>query len=354
MMKFKDPHGAHRQAGIPLVGETWSDLQFENDDVAGVIFKDCVLERVRLTATSLWQTMFVNCRLDDCEFVDCRVFRTQWVECSGSGFRIAGGEFSEAVFSGNKLRTLTLEQSGRQIMFAGNEFGRVAFNGDGCAQEALTISGCTFDSVGAENVEWSACSVVEADLSTWSLRGARFRNCSFIRAVGDGLDFSDVRFERCNLYQASFREARIREAPGTIFAECVCEGADFADAELDGALFSKTQAGEARFGGARLNNAMFPDATLAGADFSGAQARMSVWIGADLTGANLARMDAYRSSFRNAVLKDASVENASLVEADLHGVEDPLVGADLRGSRGTVPWRAEREKQIRSGLGSGP
>ena len=349
MVTFKDPYGAHRQAGIPLVGATWSDTEFEQDDVAGVIFTDCVLERVRLTATSLWQTMFVNCRLDDCEFVDCRVFRTQWVECTGSGFRIAGGELSEALFSGNKLRTLTLEQSGRQVVLAENEIGRVAFNADGCAQEALTVSGCSFESVAAENVEWRGCTAVEADLSAWSLSGARFRNCSFIKAAGDGLDFSDVRFERCNLYQASFREARIREAPGSIFAECCCDGADFAGAELDGALFAKTQAAGARFGGARLNNAMFPDATLTGADFSGALARQSVWTGADLTGANLERLDAWRSTFRNAVLDDASVLNASFVEADLHGVEAPLVGADLRDSRGTVPWRAEREAQVRSG-----
>ena len=365
-MAFKDPYGAHRTAGIPLVGATWSDMQFDQDDVAGVIFKDCVFERVRLTATSLWQTMFVNCRLDDCEFVDCRVFRTQWVECSGSGFRISGGEFSEAVFSKNRFETLTLEQSGDRIVFGENEFGRVVFNADGCAQDefgrvvfnadgcaqdGLTISGGSFESVAAENAAWHGGTAIGVDLSTWSLNGAVFERCSFIEAAGDGVDFSSVRFERCNLYRASFREARIRSAQGSIFAECHCEGADFVDADLDGALFAKTHAEEARFCGARLNNAMFPEATLTGADFSGAQATQSVWTGADLTGANLERLDAYRSTFRNAVLEDVSVENARLVEADLHGVEATLVGADLRDSRGTVPWRAEREAQIRSGPG---
>ena len=345
---FKDTYGAHRQAGIPMTGATWSDMQFENDDLAGVIFTDCVFERVRLTATSLWQTIFVNCRLDDCELVDCRVFRTQWVECGGSGLRIAGGELSEVMFSRSRFRALTLEQTGRQVVLAENELGRVAFNAQGCAQEGLTISGCTFESVAAENADWRGSTAVAADLGAWSLGGARFRNCSFIEATGDGVDFSNVRFERCNLYKASFREARIREAPGSIFAECDCDGADFEGAELDGALFAKTQAARARFGGASLGNAMFPEATLTGADFSGASARVSAWPGADLTGANLERVDAYRASFRNAVLKDASVENASFVEADLHGVEEPLAGADLRGSRGTVSWRAEREKEARS------
>ena len=351
-MTFNDPHGAHRQAGIPLVGATWRDEHFEQDDVAGVIFKDCVLERVRLTETSLWQTMFVNCRLDDCEIVNCRVFRTQWVECSGSGLRITGGELSEAMFSGSTFESLVLEQSGVQVVFADSEIGRIAFNGDGCAQKALTMSGGTFGSVAVENASWRACTAVGVDLAAWSSSGAHFQNCSFVKAGGDGVDFSDVRFERCNLYQASFREARIREAPGSILAECHCDGADFSDANLDGALFSKTHAPEARFGGARLNAAMFPGATLTGADFSGALARMSVWHGADLTGANLARMDAYRASFRNAVLEDASVENASFVEADLHGVDNPLAGADLRHSRGTVAWRAEREALARCDPGS--
>ena len=349
-MAFKDPYGAHRTAGIPLVGATWSDMHFEQDDLAGVIFKDCVFERVRLSATSLWQTMFVNCRLDDCEFVDCRVFRTQWVECRGSGFRISGGELSEAVFSKNKLQSLTFEQSGQRIVLDGNEFGRIAFNGAGGDQEGLTVSGGSFESLAAENATWRGATAVGVDLRAWSLHGARFERCSFIQAMGDGVDFSSVRFERCNLYRASFREARIRWAEGSIFAECHCEEADFADADLDGALFAKTQAGKARFGGARLNNAMFPEATLTGADFSGALARQSVWIGADLSGANLERLDAWRSTFRNAVLTGASVENARLVEADLHGVEElPLAGADLRDSRGTVPWRAEREKQARAG-----
>ena len=346
-MAFNDPVGAHRTAGIPLVGATWSDMQFDQDDVAGMIFQNCVLERVRLTGTSLWQTMFVNTRLDDCEFVDCRLFRTHWVECTGSGFRISGGELNEAAFSKCRFGHLAVQQAGERLVFGESEFDRISFNGDGAVQEGITISGCSFESVDAENAAWRGGTAVGADLGTWSLSGARFERFCFIQAEGDGVDFSSVRFDECNLYQASFREARIRWAKRSIFAECDCERADFADAELDGALFAKTRAPGARFHGARLNGAMFPEATLTGADFSGAMARQSAWAGADLTGASLDRLDAYRSSFRNAVFKDASVEDARFVEADLHGVEETLAGADLEDARGTVPWRAEREKQAR-------
>ena len=163
-MAFKDPIGAHRTAGIPLVGATYRDMHFDGEDAAGVIFKDYVLERVRLTGSSLWQTMFVNSRLDDREFVDCRVFRTQWVNCSGSGFRIVGGEFAEAVISGSKFGRVAVEQSGQRIVLAESEIGRVEFNGRGCAQEGLTVSGCTFDSVAAENATWHGSSTVGVDL----------------------------------------------------------------------------------------------------------------------------------------------------------------------------------------------
>ena len=51
--------------------------------------------------------------------------------------------------------------------------------------------------------------------------------------------------------------------------------------------------------------------------------------------------------FRNASFKDANVANARFVETDLHGVEETLDGADLRDSRGTVTWRAEREAELK-------
>ena len=351
-MEFKDPYGAHRKAGIPVVGRIWRDQVIDGDDIAGMIFQDCTLERVRMTGSSLWQTMFVNSRFDDCDFLDCRLFRTQWVDCTGSGFRLRDGEFAEAVFSECRFDELTIEQSGDRITFAGCAFGRVSFNGDGCRQNGLTVSDCTFGTVAAENAAWQSATAVGTDLSVWSLEGAAFERCMFVEAVADGLDLSSVRFERCNLYKGHFREARIRHAPGSIFAECDCAAADFAGAELTGALFSKVSAPGARFAGAILENAMFPEATLVGADFSGATAVQSVWTDADLTDAGFERVDAYRSTFRNAVLKDARVGGARLVETDLHGVEAPLEGADVRGSRGTIAWRAEREAEAREPSGS--
>lgn len=353
-MAFKDAIGAHRTAGIPVTGAVWRDARIDGDDVAGMIFKDCVLERVRLTGTSLWQTMFVNCTLDDCEFMDCRLFRTQWVDCVGSGIRIAGGEFAEAVFANCRFAELKVERSGERIVLGRSEFGRVAFNGDGCAQNGWTVSECGFDSVAAENAAWQSAAAIGLDFSRWSLAGACFDRCMFVSAVAEGIDLSGVRFERCNLVSGRFGEARFRQAPGTIFAECDCDKADFAGAELGGALFSKASAVSARFEGADLNNAMFPNARLAGANFSGAMAQQGAWIGADLTGANFEGVDAYRSSFRDAVFKDARVDRARFEEADLHGVEETLDGADLRNARGSVEWRVEVEAEARRPPGASP
>ena len=352
-LPFKDPYGAHRRAGVPLVGGSWQNAEIADDDIAGVVFQDCVFERVRMTGSSLWQTMFVNCRFDDCEFTGCRLFRTQWINCSGAGFRVAGGEFAEAVFSECRFDELALGRSGDRIVFGSCELARVAFLGDGCMQRGLTVSDCLFRTVTAEHARWDSATAVAVDFGVWSLRDAVFERCMFVHSRAPGFDFSNVRFSACNLYKSDFRKAIFGAAPGSIFAESDCTESDFTEADLTGALFSKTVAAGARFTGAKLVNAMFPESTLTGADFSGVTARESVWNGADLTDANFEGVDAYRSTFRNSVFKGTRLDGARLVEADLHGVDASLAGADLRGARGT-DWRAEREKEIREFRRSAP
>ena len=330
-----------------MVGGRWCDIEITGDDMAGVIFQDCVFERVRMVDSSFSQAMFVNSRFDDCEFTDCRLFRSQWIDCSGSTLRLAGGEFAEVVFSDCRFEDLVVEASGDQVVFGSCEINRVAFRADGSAQRRLTVSDCAFRSVGADHADWQSATGVAVDFGVWSLDGAAFDKCMFVEAKAPRHDFSNVRFASCNLYKSDFRKARIKHAPGSIFAECDCTESDFAEADLTGALFAKTLACGARFTRAKLGNAMFPDANLEGADFGGADARESVWSGANLTDANLRGADAYRSTFRGGVLDGAQVAGACFVEAELHGVEASLTGADLRGARRTTDWRAERETEVR-------
>lgn len=344
---FKDPYGAHRRAGVPLLGGAWRNIEIDDDDIAGVIFQDCVFQDVRLAGSSLWQSIFVNCRFDDCEFTECRLFRTQWIDCLGTGMRVTGGEFSEALFSACQLEELTLESPGDRVVLGSCNVGRLAFLRAGLNQRGLTVSDCSFRSVDAVGANWDSATAVAADFGVWSVEDSTFDRCMLVQLEASGRDLSSVRFNSCNLYRSVFREAVIRNAPGSIFAESDCTKCDFVEADLNGALFSKTVASGARFTGARLAGAMFPESTLTGADFSGADARESVWNGADLTDAGFERVDACRSTFRNGIFEGSRVDGASFVEADLHGVNASLAGADLRGARDTTDWRAERESRVR-------
>ena len=344
-MAFRDYEGAHRHAGIPVAGRIWRDELLQDDNIGGMIFQDCVFERVRLVRINLAGTIFLNARFDDCVFEDCNFQQTAFTNCTGERLCIRGGGLYAAILTQAELRQLEIEQTGNAVVLAESQIDSLAFDGPGRVQHDLTISGCKTGEVLAENVVWRGASAVQADLSVWTLANAKFTRCSFIRTQASGVDLGDVRFDSCNLYQSTFDGARLRWAERSIFAECGLAGADFAQAKLSGALFSKVAADDANFERAELASAMFPDADLKGARFAGASARNSVWLRANLAAADFASVDAWRGSFRNAVLKGADVANASFVEADLHGVEESLAGADLRQSRGSVDWRADRETE---------
>ena len=122
------------------------------------------------------------------------------------------------------------------------------------------MSGCDIAAVAMDNARWSNCSLVGIELGACSLDKAEFERCCFIRAVGNGVDLRGVRFRSCNLYQGEYRNARIREAEGSIFAECELAGADLIEANLKGCLFAGSKAPGARFERAVLDGAMFPKA----------------------------------------------------------------------------------------------
>ena len=342
-MAFVDPFGAHRNAGIPVEGCVWRDESVVGDDLAGVIFNNCRFEQVRFERVNLSQTMFLNSCLQGCLFQDCEWVQTRCIDCTGSEVSIQGGELSEVLLSGARLSSLHIGQSGYQVVLADSEIDRLQFSEAGLRQTVFTLSGCVFSELLAEKAYWSDASVVGLDFSVCSFAGARFERCSFIRSLGRGVDLADISLLSCNLYQSELSEARIRRAEKSIFAECQLVSTNFEEALLDGALFAKSDASNAKFDRARLKGALFPKAVLAGASFEGAHAPRSVWSDADLRDANLARLHAEGATFRNASLAGADVEGACLVETELHGVKETLAGADLRNSRGTVDWRAERE-----------
>lgn len=348
-MEFNDPVGAHQKAGIPVLGEVWQDVAVVGEDVSSYIFQDCTFERVRLEGMNLEQTMFINTRFDDCAFIDCRLAKTVFNACGGAGFGILEGHLESPVITDCRFERLVVAQAGSGVTLAESALDEVMFEGEGTRQNVLTISGCEIKALHAEHAIWHNASAVEVDLGVWALAHAAFTRCSFIRSEAVGVDLSDVEFDACNLYESNLAEARVRNAAGSIFADCNLARANFDGAALTGALFSKANAAGASFERAELEGAMFPHSVLVGARLAGCRAHGSVWNDADLTDADLGNFDAYRSAFRNAVFRGANVAGARFVESDLHGVEETLAGADLRDCRDTVEWRAEHERELKAG-----
>ena len=345
-MRLRYPFEAHRQAGIPISGESWRDEVYDGDDLASVVFHDCEFANVRMNRVDLSTCVFNGCRLENCVFVDCTLFQTQFTACGGTGLVIVGGILDSAVFSQVDLERLEIRQTGEAVSVVESGIGRLSFHDSGLEQRRITLSGGAFGRLEAPGARWSDGMANELDFSVCDFGAGRFDRVSFIEAAAAGADLSRIDFRSCNLYRSDLTEARLRQAESSIFAECALTDADLRQASLDGALFAKARAEGARFDGASLNGAMFPEASLAGASFEEAVAVSSVWEATDLTGANLAGMDATSGVLRHARLSGANVDGATFASAQLHGVEEEdLIGANTLGAQRTIEWRADRERE---------
>jgi len=345
-MEFANPFEAHRNVGVPLQQRSWKDQRFDGEDWAGVTFQDCAFDGASFASVNLLQTMFVDCRFVNCVFEDCNLVGTHLAKCTGTGFVVRGGVCRELALSECEFDTVRLEQTGRQMLLAQSRFGELLFADGGLNQEIPTLSDCEIGALVAPNAFWSDASAVSADLSNWRIDGASFLRCSFIRTVAEGVDLSNVTFVSCNLYQARLAGAVLRSVEKCIFAECELDGANFEEAHAAGSLYANSRAHGCRFDAASMAGALFPETDLTGASFVGANAPGSVWVGAILDDANVERLSAPESTFRNARFTHASVQDSDFRQADLHGVEGDLSAADTRDSRGSVDWRAAREREL--------
>lgn len=351
---FANPYAAHRNVGIPLQGRVWEGERFVDQDWAGMTFQDCVFEHVVVASTLLQQTTFVECRFVDCVFDSCRLLAPKWTACTGTGIGVIGeGEVEEAVLSGCEFGQVDVAQAGRQVVLAESRIDELVFRDAGLTQDVLTLSDTHVGSLSANRALWRDGSFVRADLANWAVEGSTFVRCNFIEAHGDQVDLSGAVFDGCNLYRSQLADATFQRAERCLFAEAEVAAADFREARVSGSLFARARAQGTRFDGAVLDGAVFADADLTGASFAGASAPDSVWAAADLTNANLDRLAARGSSFRNARLAGASLSGADFRDTDLHGVEDDLSAADTRDSRGSVAWRAARERELQRRRGGG-
>ena len=289
-----DPVAAHRNAGIPVSGQTWSDFAADGDDLASVVCARCTFTRVRFERTGLVGAMFIDCRFDECTFHDCDLERTQWVECRGSHVRITGGATRcvQATFVSCTFDALDIGASADRLVIAECAFAHLAFSGSGLTQHAPTFSKLDVERFDARGAHWLYASALDAPLASWSIEGASFEGCAFIEADAAGADLSTVRTERCSFHKSSFERAVVRSAPA---------------------------------------------------------APTSAWAGSTFSQCSLRALRAPLSSFRGCVFDGTDATGAFLERSDLHGVEGSLAGADLTGCQGTVAWRAEREREFEDG-----
>ena len=346
-----DPVAAHRNAGIPVSGQSWTDFSADGDDLASVIFTRCTFTRVRFERTGFMGTMFIDCRFDECTFHDCDLERTQWVECRGSHVGITGEATRcvQSTFVACTLDTLEIGASADRLILAESTVASLAFSGPGLSQHAPTFSKLDVERFDARGARWLYASALEAPLASWSIEGASFEGCAFIEADAAGADLSTVRAERCSFHMSTFERAVLRSAPGSIFSSCALTGLDATEAALEGALFERVECEGGRFERARLERAMLVRSHWRSCDFSGAVAPGSAWVGSTFAECSLRSLRAPLSSFRGCVFDGTDATAAVLERSDLHGVEGSLAGADLTGCQGTVEWRAERERGFDEG-----
>lgn len=344
---YKDPIGAHHKAGIPVEDRTWEDITVEGEGFGNMIFHRCTFRRVRWTGCGFSQTMFVKCEFEDCTIEDSRIDTTQWVECTGTGWTVIEGETIRMTIAKGRLGTVRFATRGEYVTIADSSIETLTFDRAGTEQKGMTISGVKIRTFNAHNARWNLASLIEVDLAHIALESAVLERCALIRARGEKTDLSAIVFKECNMYQSELGGATIRNAAGSVMAECGLEGANFDEAMLEGTLMHAVRARGASFVRARMRGAICTDADMREADLTAADARRTAWHGTNLTSAVMDTMEAEYASFRNADLTGASVEGADFTHTDLHRMKGDVSAARTHGARATVEERARIEEAIR-------
>lgn len=345
---FKDSFTAHKVIGIPVLEKIFSDYKSIEEDLEGMTFQNCTFENVTFERCDFQEVTCFQCVFNNCVFDDCVLRDTNFFESKGRGIKIQGKTTIEQVMvSESKFDKMEINARGSGVTFYGCKFGELSFGGPGKKQIQLTYCNSESDKIFAESVDWINCNLVEIDFNPWKMTSSKFEKTNFISSKGDKIDFFRVELLKCNFYNSEFKGAKFRNVEQSIFAECDLENASFITANAQGALFPKAKANRANFTEADLTGAIFSKAVLQKAVFTGVSAVRSVWIEADLTDASMDNGNFTSGVFSNAIMKNTNVNHALFINTDLHGVDEPLIGANKTGARDTVQWRADKESHLK-------
>jgi uncharacterized protein YjbI with pentapeptide repeats len=191
-----------------------------------------------------------------------------------------------------------------------------------------------------DHVDYEGFMLADAVLDEMAGAGVTFRRvhlrkCSLVRTELHHVEFTDVRFEACNLAGADWENARIaRVAVG----ECAMVGARFYDASLDDLHVRDSNCDMALFWKARFARTRFERCTFRRASFEGADLSGVVFSECDLTGADLHNAKLTGTDFRGSRIDGIAAEARDLRGAII--APDQAIG--LVGLLGvTVKWEGE-------------
>jgi len=168
-----------------------------------------------------------------------------------------------------------------------------------------------------------------ADLSNANLSGVNFRQANLTRADLTGADLSGAFLALTNLTQANLSNAVLYKAN---LKEAILNKCNLDRANLTEAILVSAQMWESSLIMASLNQANLTGAYLTKADFTDAQLVESLLVAtllgeADLSGANLSKADLWKASLSKATLTNTNLAKANLAEVDLR--ECNLCNANL-------------------------
>lgn len=200
-----------------------------------------------------------------------------------------------------------LQKCGGGPDLSGSDFSKRRLGGD---WNQVKLNGCDFRSsrIGGDFPAIHGAKFDDARLYRGSFSEAE--DCSFQRALFEGVVLDPGKFTRCDFSEAKFVLVRGWEVRAV---GCVFQKADLHKADFRTSKFPASDFHGANLSGGDLKECDFTGANLSGADLSGADLQQALLVNADLSGANL----------RNAVLSNADLSGAIVDDADFAGA---LVG----------------------------
>lgn len=149
--------------------ETISQDVFEDiDEIAGIEFADCVIDKVNLFEKKLSDCIFTNCTFSNVNLAMSKLYDTQLSKVRFEHCKIMGVDFSHC----------------RKFLFEVGFYNCI-------------LDFCSFENMKMANTEFINCSMKSVDMAGAKLEKSKFMNC----------DLEDAIFLKTNLREADFSTA---------------------------------------------------------------------------------------------------------------------------------------------------